>query len=136
MVSFPPLNSNIQPSSSTICFCKTCFSKQKHENQYFRASLEPQASGPPLCPRAPNSIQDSLNESSVRPNGTPVMPILRSRKTQFLFSSFLFDFSAFWFEEITTGKTGNTHCLRSGHKINWFLASETLPVFPVVIFRH
>ena len=37
----------------------------------------------------------SLNESSVRPNGTPVMPILRSKKTQFLFSSFYFHFSAF-----------------------------------------
>ena len=31
----------------------------------------------PLGARAPNSIQDSLNESSVRPNGTPVMPVLR-----------------------------------------------------------
>ena len=39
-------------------------------------------------------------------------------------------------EEITTGKTGTTFCIRSGHKINWFLAFEALPVFPVVIFRH
>ena len=36
-------------------------------------------SGPSLCSRAQNSIQDSLNESSVRPNGTPVMPILHSK---------------------------------------------------------
>ena len=35
-------------------------------------------SGPPLDARAPNSVQDSLNESSVRPNGTPVTPVLRS----------------------------------------------------------
>ena len=35
-------------------------------------------SGPPLDARAPNSVQDSLNESSVRPNGTSVMPVLRS----------------------------------------------------------
>ena len=41
-----------------------------------------------------------------------------------------------WFEEITTGKAGNTRCLRSGRKTNWFLAIETLPVFLVLIFRH
>ena len=35
--------------------------------------------------RAQNSVQDSLNESSVRPNGTPVMPILRSRKKKLEF---------------------------------------------------
>ena len=39
-------------------------------------------------------------------------------------------------EEITTGKTGTTFCIRSGHKINWFLAFQTLPVFPVVTIRH
>ena len=39
-------------------------------------------------------------------------------------------------EEITTGKTGNTLCLRSGHRINWFLTLQTLPVFPVVIIRQ
>ena len=39
-------------------------------------------------------------------------------------------------EEITTGKTGTTFCIRSGHKINWFLAFEALPVFPVVTIRH
>ena len=39
-------------------------------------------------------------------------------------------------EEITTGNTGTTFCIRSGHKINWFLASETLPVFPVVTIRY
>ena len=64
------------------------------------------------------------------------MPILRSRKAQ-TFPKFLLVvgiLAPFWFEEITTGKTGNTRSLRSGHKINWFLAFETLPVFPVVIF--
>ena len=34
-------------------------------------------------------MQDSLNESSVRPNGTPVMPILLSRKTQKFIKLFL-----------------------------------------------
>ena len=53
------------------------------------------------------------------------------------FSSFFARILApFWFEEITTGKTGNTRGLRSGHKTNWLLAFEALPVFPVVIFRH
>ena len=67
--------------------------------ELFGHPLNPRALGIPLCPRAPNSVQDSLNGSSVRPNGTPVMPILRSRKTQFLFSSFHFHFerlSAVW----------------------------------------
>ena len=34
--------------------------------------------------------------------------------------------------KLTTGKTGSILCLRS--KINSFLAIQTLPVFPVVIF--
>ena len=37
-------------------------------------------------------------------------------------------------EKVTTGKTGSILCLRSGYKINSFLAIQTLPVFPVVIF--
>ena len=37
-------------------------------------------------------------------------------------------------EKVTTGKTGTILCLRSGYKINSFLAIQTLPVFPVVIF--
>ena len=37
-------------------------------------------------------------------------------------------------EKLTTGKTGSILCLRSGYKINSFLAIQTLPVFPVVIF--
>ena len=61
----------------------------------FGHPLNPGALGTPLDARAPNSVQDSLNESSVRPNGTPVMPILRSRKTQLLFSSFCLDFNPF-----------------------------------------
>ena len=60
------------------------------ENYFFRKTWKsnfsgipwtPGPSGPPLCSRAPNSIQDSLNESSVGPNGTPVMPVLRSKST-------------------------------------------------------
>ena len=42
----------------------------------------PGTSGPRLWKRAQHSIQDSLNESSVRPNATSVMPILCCRKTQ------------------------------------------------------
>ena len=49
----------------------------KHDFSDIPWTLGP--SGPSLDARAQNSIQDSLNESSVRPNGTPVMPILRSR---------------------------------------------------------
>ena len=66
------------------------------KKQFVGHPLNPGPLGPRLWKRARNSTQDSLNESSVRPNGTPVMPILRSRKTQFLFSSCLWDFSAFW----------------------------------------
>ena len=79
---------------------------ENHENMTFRAFLETKGPrGPPLGAKAPNSIQDSLNESSVRPNGTPVMPILRSRKLSF--SSLFFKILApFGLEEITTGNTG------------------------------
>ena len=53
-------------------------------------------SGPSLYSRAQNSVQDSLNESSVRPNGTPVMPLLhfghgwlfRSKTTNYLLCKF------------------------------------------------
>ena len=38
-------------------------------------------------------MQDSLNESSVRPNGTPVMSLLRSRKTQKFLKFFFLRFS-------------------------------------------
>ena len=48
----------------------------------FGHPLNPRARGTPLGARAPNSVQDSLNESSVRPNGTSVMPVLRSRAGQ------------------------------------------------------
>ena len=37
-------------------------------------------------------------------------------------------------KKITTGTTGSILCVRSGYKINSFLAIQTLPVFPVVIF--
>ena len=47
----------------------------------FGNPLNPRALGTAPSARAPNSIQESLNESSVRPNGTPVMPVLRSRST-------------------------------------------------------
>ena len=53
-----------------------------------------------------------------------------------LLPSFFWILAPCWFEEITTGKTGNTRCLRSGHTINWSLAFEALPVFPVVTIRH
>ena len=63
-----------------FCFVKTN-SKKNMKVELFGHSLNPRSLGTPLCPRAPNSIQDSLNESSVRPNGTPVMHVLRSRST-------------------------------------------------------
>ena len=61
----------------------------------FGHPLNPRALGTPLGASAPNSIQDSLNESSGRPNGTPVMLILRSRKTQKFLKFLFWDFSAF-----------------------------------------
>ena len=55
---------------------------ENHEKTIFRAFLETKGPrDPPLGARAPNSIQDSLKESSVRPNGTPVIPVLHSRST-------------------------------------------------------
>ena len=45
-------------------------------------ALRPEASA--------DSMQGSLNESSVRPNGTPVISLLRSRKTQ-KFLKFVFE---------------------------------------------
>ena len=57
----------------------------------FGHPLNPRALGTPLCPRAPNSIQDSLNESSARPNGTPVMPFLRYKTTTYLLCKFRYE---------------------------------------------
>ena len=37
-------------------------------------------------------------------------------------------------ENVTTGNTGSILCLSSGYKINSFLAIQTLPGFPVVIY--
>ena len=45
----------------------------KHDFSDIPWTLGP--SGPSLDSRAQNSVQDSLNESSVRPNGTSVMPV-------------------------------------------------------------
>ena len=39
-------------------------------------------------------------------------------------------------EKVTTGNTGSILGLRSGHKTNSFLAIQTLPVFPVVIYSE
>ena len=57
---------------------------ENHEKTTFRAFLE--TKGPRDPPWVQERqilfrIQDSLNEISVRPNGTPVMPVLRSRST-------------------------------------------------------
>ena len=71
-------------------------------------------SGPSLDSRAQNSVQDSLNESSVRPNGTPVMPLLhfghgwlfRSKTTNYLLCKFSYEGNnnnnnnqRFWWQE-------------------------------------
>ena len=68
--------------------------------------------GPSLVSRAQNSVQDSLNESSVRPNGTPVMPLLhfghgwlfRSKTTNYLLCKFSYEGNnnynqRFWWQE-------------------------------------
>ena len=39
-----------------------------------------------------------------------------------------------YYENVTTGNTGSILCLSSGYKINSFLAIQTLPGFPVVIY--
>ena len=69
----------------------------KHDFSDIPWTLGP--SGPSLDSRAQNSIQDSLNESSVRPNGTPVMPLLhfghgwlfRSKTTNYLLCKFSYE---------------------------------------------
>ncbi len=54
---------------------------EHHERALLRASLEPQGPRDPPCVKERKIlVQDSPNESSVRPNGTPDKPILRSRK--------------------------------------------------------
>ena len=111
--------------------------QQKHENRTFRASLNP------LCSRDLPCIQErqilfriALTRALYDQIATQLCPFYVPGK--FSFSSLVvFGILApFGFEEITTGKTVNTRCLRSGHKTNWSLAFEALPVFPVVIFRH
>ena len=64
-----------------ICLYLVFFKKKTWKYNFSGIPWTLGSSGPPLGARAPNSIQDSLNESSVRPNGTPVMPVLRSRST-------------------------------------------------------
>ena len=69
----------------------------KHDFSDIPWTLGP--SGPSLDSRAQNSVQDSLNESSVRPNGTPVMPLLhfghgwlfRSKTTNYLLCKFSYE---------------------------------------------
>ena len=79
-----------------VFFCKHKINKNV-KIQLFRHPFNTTALGTPLGARAPNSMQDSLNESSVRPNGTPVMQLLRSKKTQkFLKICLLLRFSPFF----------------------------------------
>ena len=73
----------VRTKQSQSC-CYVCFNFAPREimkTRFVGHSLKPRALGTSLCSRAPNSIQESLNESSVRPNGTPVMPVLRSKST-------------------------------------------------------
>ena len=69
-----------------------CFQNKTRimEIKLFGHPLNPRDLGTaPVEKSATIFIQDSLNESSARPNGTPVMPILLSWKTQ-KFLKFLF----------------------------------------------
>ena len=72
-----PTNKNLRSFSSF--FLKNDPLGKSWKNDFSGIPWNRGPSGPSLCSRAPNSIQDSLNESSVRPNGTPVMRVLRSR---------------------------------------------------------
>ena len=115
-----------------ICFKKK--SKKNHENQTFRESLESQG------PRDLPSMKERKISYKMHGSRAPYdqmapqlclfyVPGQPSKKT-------LFEKPWSDGEEITTGKTGTTFCIRSGHKINWSLAFEALPVFPVVTIRH
>ena len=103
----------------------------------FRASLEDGPTGACLCDRARRKLQSkwyrNLSTTKWHPSYAHLTFQGNSEVSQVFVCWILVPFR---YEEITTGKTGNTRCLRSGHKINWFLAFEALPVFPVVIFRH
>ena len=86
---------------------------KNHDKTIFRTSLEPQGLRDPPCAKAQHSAQDSPNESSVRPNGTPVMPILRSRKnsevSQFVFADFWGQYGAeIWAPRRQQPATGQT----------------------------
>ena len=88
---------SIRPYSLMVYFF---FSKQKTKTnmkiKLFGHPLNPRALGPRLWKRAQNCIQDGLNESSVHPNGTSVMPpILRSRSTQKFLKYFCLRFGLF-----------------------------------------
>ena len=56
-------------------------------------------------------------EASVRPNLTSVMPNIRSGKTQEFITFVLWIVGLVDVDSITTGRMGNTHYLRSSHKI-------------------
>ena len=58
------------------------FAKKKHENQTFRASHEPQGPRDRACAiDLEKKLQKNGNEPTLRPNGPPVMPVLRSSST-------------------------------------------------------
>ena len=78
-----------------------------------RTIMKTRLFGHSLNPGAPWTVQDSLNESSVRPNGTPVMPLLhfghgwlfRSKTTNYLLCKFSYEGNnnynnqRFWWQE-------------------------------------
>ena len=55
--------------------------KQTWKSNFSGIPWTPGPSGPCLCDRSRKKLQTNGIETSVRPNGTPVIPVLRSRKT-------------------------------------------------------
>ena len=111
--------------------------RTKHEKTIFQTSLEPQ--GPRDLPRVKEReilFRIALTRALYDRMAPQLCPLDVPGKLSFSSLVVFGILTPFWLEEITTGKMGNTRCLRSGHKINWLLAFGTLPVFPVVIFRQ
>ena len=91
-----PLGQLWKSDFPTFFFCLKINPLTNHDkNDCSGIHLTPGPSGPRLWKRAGNSMQDSLNERSVRPNGTSVVPILRFRKTHKCLILFCWDMVSF-----------------------------------------
>ena len=109
---------------------------KNHEKTTFRASLEPQGPRDRACGKEREILfRIALTRALYDEMAPQLCPLYVPGKLSFSSLVFVAILAPFGLEEITTGKTGNTHCLRSGLKSIGSLP-ETLPVFPVVIFRH